>query len=250
MLEKDTALPSVKECPRLPDHLLRNARVLPAREAMLPLLPKGKVICEVGVGLGDFSDQFIRVCRPKTFIAIDLFDLHLLPELWGKPTSAYFGGRTHGAFYRDRFAELIRQQKMLVLEGDSANVLRGLADRSVDVFYVDANHFYESVSLDLSIIKDKVAGDGLIILNDYIMNEVGFSNVPYGVIHATNEFMIREGWEMVYFALQGYMYCDVALRKAASAPPASPPGQPGTGLGARLAQASAALRRLLPARRS
>jgi hypothetical protein len=238
--KKDTVLPSVQQCPRLPDHLLRNARVLSARDAILPLLPKGKVICEVGVGLGDFSDRFIRVCEPKTFIAIDLFDLHLLSELWEKPISAYFGDRTHGAFFRDRFAELIRQRRMLVLEGDSAAMLSGLADRSVDIFYVDANHFYESVSRELSIIKDKVADDGLIILNDYIMTAAGYDNVPYGVIQATNEFMVRENWEMIYFALHNYMYCDVVLRKAMAEPTA-------TGL---LARASAALRRLWPARRA
>jgi hypothetical protein len=92
-----------------------------------------------------------------------------------------------------------------------------LEDKSVDVFYVDANHTYESVSAELSIIKRKITDDGFIIMNDYIMNEAGFSNAPYGVIQATNEFMISENWEMTYFALQPYMYCDVVLRKVGEA---------------------------------
>jgi hypothetical protein len=30
--------------------------------------------------------------------------------------------------------------------------------------------------------------------------------------------MIAENWEMIYFAFQSYMYCDVVLRKASTAP--------------------------------
>jgi hypothetical protein len=47
-------------------------------------------------------------------------------------------------------------------------------------------------------------------MNDYIMRDLGGE---YGVIHATNEFMIAENWEMIYFALEQNMFCDVVLRK-------------------------------------
>jgi hypothetical protein len=206
-------MPSLAAAQRLPEHLLANARLLPNREAILPLLPKHKVIAEVGVALGDFSDQFICVCEPERFIAIDLFDLHLIPALWGRPTKELFSGGTHGAFYRKRFADLIDRRQVMVLEGDSATSLTMLDDASLDIVYVDADHTYESVRRELAIIRRKVKDDGWIILNDYIMNEAGFSNAAYGVIQATNEFMIAENWEMIYFALQEYMYCDVALRK-------------------------------------
>ena len=52
--------------------------------------------------------------------------------------------------------------------------------------------------------------DGTLILNDYVMHD---ATGPYGVVRAANEFMVAEGWEMVYFALEPNMYCDVALRK-------------------------------------
>lgn len=204
---------------RLPAHLLANACILPDRYAILPLLPKNKVIVEVGVAVGAFSQRLITECEPQHFIAIDLFRLHEFPVLWDQDTSVLFGGRTHAGYYRHRFAELIEQRKMTVLEGDSVTCLASLADESLDIVYVDADHSYESVRQELAVIKRKIRQDGLIILNDYIMNEAGYSNQPYGVIQATNEFMVAENWEMAYLALEPHMYCDVVLRKAGSIVP-------------------------------
>ena len=204
-----------RACARLPERLLANCRVLSDRMSILPLLPKGRVIAEVGVAFGDFSQEMIGICQPGRFIGIDSFTLHELPAVWGKPRQETFGELTHEQYYRRRFAEPIRRGVMEVLAGDSCDALARLPDRSVDIFYVDADHSYESVRGELSIIKHKIRPDGLIILNDYIMNEAEFSHHPYGVIQATNEFMIAEDWEMIYFAFQFYMYCDVVLRKAA-----------------------------------
>jgi hypothetical protein len=213
---------------RLPECLLAKARLLPDREAILPLLPKHKVIAEVGVALGDFSDLFIRVCDPERFIAIDLFDLHHVPELWGRPTSELFSGGTHGAFYHKRFAGAIAQGKVSVLEGDSTEKLTGLEDASLDIVYIDADHSYEAVKRDLTIVSRKIRDDGWIILNDYVMSDWSSSNGPYGVVQATNEFMIGENWEMIYLALQQHMYCDVVIRKVSSEPTSLPePYNPG-----------------------
>ena len=55
----------------------------------------------------------------------------------------------------------------------------------------------------------------MLILNDYIMHDY-MTDTPYGVIAATNNFMIEHDWEMVYFALQAGMFCDVAIRRMAS----------------------------------
>lgn len=198
--------------PRLPDHLLANARVVANRLAALPLWPKNAVIAEIGVGLGQFSRPVLDVCKPTRFLAIDLFDLHELPVLWGRPTDATFGGLTHEAHYRKQFAAEISAGLMQVHRGESAASLAALPDRSVDVFYVDADHRYEGVRRDLEALLPKVKPDGWIVLNDYIPADT-FSNEPYGVIQAGNEFMIAHGWEMAYLALAPMMYCDVGLRR-------------------------------------
>jgi hypothetical protein len=200
--------------PVLPEALLQNARLMPSRLAALALWPQDAVIAEIGVALGEFSGAILKACRPRRFLAIDRFDLHELPTLWNRPTAEIFGGKTHGEFYRARFADEIARGQMSVLEGDSAAMIAGLPDASVDVFYVDADHRYEGVVRDLEAILPKIAPDGWIVMNDYIPAETGLSNEPYGVIQATHEFMVKYGWEMGYFALAYVMYCDVGLRRA------------------------------------
>ena len=203
--------------PVLPTALLEPARVVPHRVAALTLWPKDAVIAEVGVALGEFSSEILAACLPRRFLAIDRFDLHELPLLWGKSTREHFGGRTHGDYYRDRFARQIADGQVKVIQGDSSAAITELRDASVDVFYVDADHSYEGVRRDLAALAPKVKPEGWVVLNDYIPAEIGGSNEPYGVIQATNEFMVEQGWAMSYFALAYVMYCDVGLRKATSA---------------------------------
>ncbi len=199
----------------LPDRLLRHARVLPDRYALLPLLPRGKVVVEVGVATGDFSAEILRVCQPSRFVAIDDFRFHTWPMLWaGRPVAEIFGGRSHVEYYRERFAAQIAEDRMLVMHDDSARALENLGDATVDVIYLDADHAYESVRRELAIVRRKLRPDGILVLNDYTMLDVVGPKVePYGVIQAAHEFMVEHGWEMTHLALQPYMYCDVALRR-------------------------------------
>jgi hypothetical protein len=202
------------EAARLPHHLLDCASIVPDRDAMLPLLPKGVAFAEVGVATGDFSQAIMSTCEPSLFIGIDEFRLHELPELWGQPTKELFRGRRHGDAYRARFAAAIAAGRMRVLEGDSADCLDQLAPGSVDIIYIDAGHDYASVRRDLAAARRAVAEDGWIIANDYIMVAGLNESQSYGVVHAVNEFMIEHDWGMQFFALQTRMFCDVALRPA------------------------------------
>lgn len=202
------SLPAV---PPLPKRFLRNARLLPSRDDILPLLPKHAVIAEVGVMKGGFSRKILDVCKPSTFYAIDEYRVHTLPEVWGCPITEFFEGKTHRGFFESKFGADIATGVVKVLEGDSGAMLNALPDKSVDVIYLDADHNYLAVVRDLEVIRRKIKPvTGLIILNDYIMRD---DNGPYGVIQAGHEFMLRDRWEMVAFCLEEKMYCDVVIRK-------------------------------------
>ena len=207
-------MPLPAPVPALPARLVNGAMVLPDRDAFLPLLPKNLVICEVGVGLGGFSRSMNAVCQPRHFIAIDNFRLHELPEFWGHPPAHWFGAKSHADWYRDSFAAEIQAGRMSVIEAGSHLGMEQLEDASVDVFYIDGDHGHEAVRRDLAVAARKIKPDGYLWINDYILVDQLGSDTPYGVIYATNEFMIARDWVMQYFAFQTSMFCDVVLRRA------------------------------------
>ncbi|OUI86028.1 class I SAM-dependent methyltransferase [Acetobacter tropicalis] len=210
-------MPGMTPAVPLPEFLLRNARIVPNRDDILPLLPRNAVIAEVGVMTGDFSKKILDVCQPSKFYALDLFTIHELPIVWGQPTTDMFANKTHLDFYQKRFAAQIAKGQMEVLAGDSAAMLESLPDNSLDVVYLDADHTYPAVARELDVCSRKLKPHtGLIVLNDYIMADGGG---PYGVIQAAHEFMLKYGWEMLVFALQEYMYCDIVIRKLPASRP-------------------------------
>ena len=103
---------------------------------------------------------------------------------------------------------------MAVLAGDSPAQVSRLEDQSVDVFYVDGDHTYEGVWRDLDAIRPKIKPSGLLIMNDYTCGDGGHA---YGVVKATNEFMVEYDYEMTMFCLEPLMYCDVVLQQAGRA---------------------------------
>jgi Methyltransferase domain len=193
----------------LPNRLLQRARIVSSREDILEALPKGLAICEVGTAYGDFAQKILDVCRPSKLIVIDTFVFHTASEPWGE---VRLSGNSHIEYYKRRFEPYIRTDVMHVMCGYSSEMLPVIADKSVDVFYVDAAHNFEAVWADLSVIKYKIKDDGWIILNDYVLYDI-LQGVHYGVIQATNRFMVEENWEMCFLALHDYMFCDVAIRK-------------------------------------
>ncbi len=202
------------EAPALPERLIGCARILPDRFSILPFLPKDAAFAEVGVGFGDFSAAVMEACRPRRFIAIDNFELHHETELWGRPPADVFGTGTHRDFYEARFADALAGGVMTILAGQSGDCLEQVPDRSLDIVYVDADHRYEFVKRDIDIAGRKVRENGWMIVNDYIMVAALEAPVPYGVVNATHEFMLKNDWGMQYLALHTRMFCDVVLRPA------------------------------------
>jgi SAM-dependent methyltransferase len=201
----------VPNYPALAPRHVRDARLFSDRGEMFRsfALPPDATIGEVGVGAGWFSAFLIEHFRPATFVAFDLFDLHTVPSIWGHQTAVLFEGKTHETYFRDRF---VGGDTRVVLEmGFSHERLATYADATFDLLYIDAGHSYDEVKRDAEVAARKLRPDGVLVFNDYTLSDL--IGTPYGVVPAVNELIVQGDWQVIGFALQQQMFCDIAIGK-------------------------------------
>lgn len=175
-------------------------------------------VAEIGVALGEFSAVLIDAFKPKEFFAYDIFGLHEHPTLWGRDTSEIFGARTHLEYYKDAMAD--KGSDIVYRVGISWDLLKEEQRNSFDIIYVDGDHKYEQVVRDAEQAVLNIRGDGILIFNDYVIFDA-FGGYEYGVVQVVNDLVVNGGWKIIGFALQNWMFCDIALaRPLPSAPKA------------------------------
>jgi hypothetical protein len=178
--------------PMLEDRHLSDCQLVSSRDAIIRRMPHGGLVAEVGVLAGDFSQVLLENCSPK--------ELHLLDR------------DLHSHRIDQRFADDVSSGRVVLHEGNSGRVLKRFPDHYFDFIYIDADHRYEGVKRDARIAKQKIRHDGFLIFNDYTFWSP-VECIPYGVMWAVNELCLEEGWRVAFFALDPYMYCDVAIRR-------------------------------------
>lgn len=142
------------------------------RRFLLEMLPTGSVGAEIGVHQGDFSRAILDVVAPA--------HLHLIDPWRYEPSPTYeralYGGRAdNGQAEMDerhagvvaRFDPEIRAGQVTIHRGQSADVLRGMPDETLDWVYIDGNHLYEFVRADLELSLEKSKPGGLVTGDDY-----------------------------------------------------------------------------------
>ena len=202
------------EFPGLRSEHLQDARLFADRLDLITSLMRvpAPTVAELGVAFGDFSAPLLEKLNPRLFVAIDIFRLDELAEVWGRSTSAIFQGSSHLEYFKRQFAT--RGDQVVVEQGTSWEVLERYPDRFFDLIYVDAGHDYESVRRDTLVATMKLRDDGLLVYNDYVMFDHLQQGEPYGIIPNVNALVVEHDWRVVGFALQRDMFCDIALRRA------------------------------------
>lgn len=212
---------SLSDWPAFPniesEHVVVGAHVHANRKSLITSLPvaqRGK-IAEIGVWQGAFSNFLASELAPRQFFAFDVFTGHTLPEWHGVTGQQLFEGLTHREFYEREMARF--RDIMVVVEGSSAVTLRDYTDRSFDFVYVDGDHSYEAVQADAALAVEMVSENGFLIFNDYTLRDP-IDCSPYGVVPVVNDLVVNHGWQVVGYALQEGLYCDIALRRACNGP--------------------------------
>jgi FkbM family methyltransferase len=195
----------------LPPHLVEKARVFSTRFDMLRSLPEGLTFCEVGGGLGEVAEVILQACKPHKIVMIDTFTLHLHAsgQEW---LESELSGQTQLGYLQRKFQAEIELGQVELQEGGSNELLSRLEDGSVDVFYLNYPHEYKSCYSQYLRLAPKLRPGGRIVRHDYTMVDF-VTGARYGIVPATNRFMVERGWEMESFALHAGMYCDVMIRK-------------------------------------
>ena len=168
--------------------------MLDSRDTMIrEHLPKRAVVAEVGVDAGDNARTILEGAEPQELHLIDL---------------DFSGLKRHG------IEPALREGFVRLHEKDSAAALASFPDEYFDWIYIDGDHSYPGVKRDIEEAKRAVKTDGLLVFNDYIIYSY-VHLVRFGVVDAVNELCVAEDWEVRFFALSPWMYCDVALARRA-----------------------------------
>lgn len=198
--------------PELRSEHVDGAKLYATREDMVSdlTLPPNPKIAEVGVALGSFSKILISRFHPAEFHAFDLFQLHQEEMLWGKMTSEVLDGKSHVDFYRDTM--MAADAHVIIHEGPSGSTLQQVPSGHLDLVYIDGAHTYDAVLQDARECARALKGDGVLIFNDYIIHDP-FVKADYGIVQVVNQMVVNEGWQVIGFALQKHLFCDIAVKR-------------------------------------
>jgi len=158
-----------------------------ARKRLLSLVPKGARSAEIGVFKGSFSAEILNTIEPSKLYLIDPwmnFDDPGLKGAWYHKGSDNSMDAIHESV-KARFEPQIEAGVVEILRGKADEVIDTIEDGSLDFCYIDGDHRYEGVAIDLELAMRKVAPNGRIGMDDLHLG----SWWGDGVIRAANEFL-------------------------------------------------------------
>lgn len=168
--------------------------VLEDRNELIANMSKNAVCAEIGVFLGKFSKEIIKLADPKRLHLIDCWSLS--KDL--TPAVHDFTERMWEAVYDD-IVELYKDEDRIeVNRGMSSDVLLTFPDDYFDWVYIDANHDYIHTLKDLQCSFLKVKKGGFILGHD--MNLIGVRRAVYEMMNRKKCKMACFTKDRIYFS--------------------------------------------------
>jgi len=167
------------------------------RIELLGQLPAGGIVAEVGVFRGDFSQRIVEIAAPRKLHLIDPWVHQEIPLWTGRDDTFHLDCARQ---VHSRFAPLIRERRVIIHHGFSADVLPLFPAAYFDWVYLDGDHRYPAVREELEVCRTRVKPGGLICGHDYIKPEIypPEARGRFGVVPAVCDFCAAHGWELVY----------------------------------------------------
>lgn len=170
----------------IPADLLTDCRFCSSREEMLPLLPQGGIVAELGTYRGDFARHIVRLNKPAALHLVDI-DYSLFEEKGLQdPAVTRHVGYTH-------------------------ETIAAFPDGHFDWVYIDADHSYAGCLRDAQAAAAKVKPGGYLAFNDFAHIDPWLGR--YGVQKAATEFARTQRWPMAFFCYHPAGLYDVAFRR-------------------------------------
>jgi len=157
-------------------------------------------VVELGVCKGLNAQWLLTHFEPESLVLVDswkAYDTSDTPfyfrdEGEGRQSvEDYYGGSvdeqdTFEALHRETTERFAGDERVTILRRTSREAAQEIADASVDIIYIDADHRYEAVLDDLFTWRPKLTEAGYIVLNDHAINASG--TAQYGVVQGSTRF--------------------------------------------------------------
>ena len=162
------------------------------RRFLLEKMPKNSICMEIGVYEGDFSQQILKIVKPKKLFLIDPW------------VEEYHGDGKHEKRYQkvlDRFKSEIEDGTVVVYRAFSHDVVEKFDDCFFDWIYLDGGHTYDNIMEQFSEYLPKIKLNGFVTGDDYGRDdEIHRKNVT----RAVDEFISKKLTEIV--AIKNYQF--------------------------------------------
>ncbi len=145
---------------------------------MLSRIPKFSVCAEIGVFNGAFSQSIIDTINPRRLFLVDIFSGQMIS---GDKNGENVEQINLYQSYFNLYKKYLNNPSVSLYRGPSGHFLNLLPDGYLDFIYIDGDHSYKGVKIDIELARKKVKSGGYICGHDYTVQ------FP-GVIQAVDEF--------------------------------------------------------------
>ena len=134
-----------------------------------------KICVEIGVLRGDHAAYMHYKLQPSCLYLVDPWDIY-----------------DDYRIVRNRFSNEIKNGTIFLIRKKSEYTYSLFEDENIDLIYIDGDHTYNGVMMDLTLWYDKVKSGGLISGHDWNKPNVGVKDAVYDFLNNKKEVLLNK----------------------------------------------------------